>query len=260
MANPLARLVPHLGRVNRATRWRRTKGRPRVFAHRGDSAHAPENTMRAFELARDVGADGLELDARLDGDGHVVVFHDALLERLTGRAGPMHETPASERAALRIGGEPVPLLAEVLDTFDLEFDIEIKTRAGRGGALVAAVARIIADSKRADQTLVSSFDPLALVQFHYHLPNIALGYLFHDEQPLALRKGWPGRWVGASMVHPQHTLCTDESVGAWQRAGYVINTWTVDDADELRRLGRLGVDSVCSNDPAHALAVLTEAA
>jgi len=258
MANPLARLVPHLGRVNRATRWRRTRGRPRVFAHRGDSAHAPENTMRAFELAREVGADGIELDARLDGDGHVVVFHDALLERLTGQNGHMHETPASVRAALRVAGEPVPLLADVLHAFDLEYDIEIKTQTGRGGALVAAVARVIADSGRADQIMVSSFDPFALYQFHYRLPTIALGYLFHDEQPLLLRQGWPGRLIGASMAHPQHTLCTEETVAGWQRAGLAVNTWTVDDADELRRLARLGIDSVCSNDPAHALAVFSE--
>src|SRR3954452_20610992 len=117
---PLARLLPHLGRLDRATRWRRTRGRPRVWAHRGDSAHAPENTMLAFDRARAAGADGIELDVRFDGDHNVVGFHDSQLDRLTGRPGRLAEPAGSARAALRGGGEPVPLLADVLAAFDLE--------------------------------------------------------------------------------------------------------------------------------------------
>ncbi|MBX3157263.1 MAG: glycerophosphodiester phosphodiesterase [Deltaproteobacteria bacterium] len=255
MANPFARLVPHLGRLGRATRWRRVGGRPRVFAHRGDSAHAPENTMRAFELAKAVGADGIELDVRFDGDKNVVVFHDASLDRLAGRPGELAATSAAERAKLRIGGEPIPLLAEVLATVDMELDIEIKTRAGRGAELAAATARLVRDSHRADQVLVSSFDPLALVQFHRHLPEVALGFLFHDKQSRPFRRGWIGRWIGASCIHPQHTLVDADSVRRWHGAGMPVNVWTVDDAEELRRLDDLGIDSVCANDPAHALAV-----
>src|SRR5262245_11393388 len=151
----LARLLPHLGRLGRATRWRRTRGRPRVWAHRGDSAHAPENTMLAFDKARAAGADGIELDVRFDRDENVVVFHDSDLHRLTGLAGRMEELAAPDRARLRVRGEPVPLLAEVLDAFDLEIDVEIKSlKTGRMGRLAAATAKVIADSGRADQILV----------------------------------------------------------------------------------------------------------
>jgi glycerophosphoryl diester phosphodiesterase len=258
MSTPsLARLVPHLGRLGRGTRWRRTRGRPRVWAHRGDSAHAPENTMLAFDRARAAGADGIELDVRFDGDHNVVVFHDSPLERLTGLPGTMEQLSAAERARLRVGGEPVPLLAEVLATFDLEVDVEIKSlKVGRMGALVAATADVIRDSGRADQIVVSSFDPIALLQLHTRMPDLALAYLFHDEQPLPLRRGWVGKWIGASLLHPQHTLCTAASVGAWRRAGLPLNVWTVDDRAELQRLAALGVDGVFANDPAHAIAVL----
>jgi glycerophosphoryl diester phosphodiesterase len=252
--------VPHLGRLGRATRWRRTKGRPRVWAHRGDSAHAPENTLLAFDRARAAGADGIELDVRLDGGGNVVVFHDSELARLTGRPGRIEEVSAAERAQLRVGGEAVPLLADVLAAADreLEIDVELKPRKpGRAGALAEATAKVIKSSGRADQILVSSFDPLALVQLHVFLPGVALGYLFHDEQPLPLRRGWVGTLIGASLAHPQHTLCTEARVAAWHRAGLPINAWTVDDADELRRLARLGVDGVFCNDPGHAIAVLS---
>lgn len=256
--SPLARLLPHLGRLGRATRWRRTRGRPRVWAHRGDSAHAPENTMLAFDRARAAGADGLELDVRFDGDGNVVVFHDSELARLTGLPGRIEQLSAAERARLRVGGEPVPLLAEVLAEFDLEIDVEIKSLAvGRMAALVAATARVIRDSGRADQVLVSSFDPIALLQLHHHLPDAALAYLFHDEQPLPLRRGWVGRWIGASLLHPQSTLCTAARVKAWHTAGMPVNAWTIDDRGELERLAALGVDGVFANDPAHAIAVLS---
>lgn len=258
--SPLARLLPHLGRLGRATRWRRTKGRPRVWAHRGDSAHAPENTMLAFDKARAAGADGIELDVRFDGEHNVVVFHDSQLERLTGRPGCIEQLSAAERAKLRVGGEPVPLLAEVLAEFDLEVDVEIKAlKVGRMGALVAATARVIRDSGRADQILVSSFDPVSLLQLHGHLPDVALAYLFHDEQPLPLRRGWVGNWMGASVFHPQHTLCTPARVKAWHTAGLPINAWTIDDRAELERLAGLGIDGVFSNDPAHALEVLSAA-
>jgi glycerophosphoryl diester phosphodiesterase len=253
----LARFVPHLGRLGRATRWRRTRGRPRVWAHRGDSAHAPENTLRAFDQAKAKGADGIELDVRLDRDGNVVVFHDDALERLCGRPGRMDELAAAERGALRVGGEPVPLLAEVLHAIDLEVNVEIKSnRVGRMGELVERTAKVIRDAGRTDRILISSFDPFVLLQIHRHLPDVATAYIFHDEQALPLRRGWVGRASGASLFHPQHTLCTEDRVRAWHTAGLPINAWTVDDEAELARLARLGIDGVFSNDVAHAVAVL----
>lgn len=253
-----ARRLPHLGRLGRATRWRRTRGRPRVWAHRGDSANAPENTMRAFDQAHAAGADGIELDVRFDGDGNVVVFHDDDLQRLCGVPGRMDQQSAAERGALRVGGEPVPLLAEVLAAFDREINVEIKAdKPGRMGALVAATAKVIKDSGRAEQILVSSFDPVALVQCHQRLPDVAIAYLFHEQQALPVRRGWLGQVLGASLLHPQNTLCTAERVKAWHTAGLPVNAWTVDDPAELTRLAGLGVDGVFANDPARAIAVLS---
>ncbi len=253
----LARLLPHLGRLGRASRWKRGRGRPRVWAHRGDSAHAPENTMLAFDKARTAKADGLELDVRFDGDNNVVVFHDSELNRLMHIDGTMETTSGAERAKLRVGGEPVPTLAEVLHSFDLEIDVEIKSnRTGREGELAAATAKVIKDSGREDQILISSFDPFILLQIHRHLPAIGLAHIFAGDQPFPIRRGWIGTLMGVSIVHPEHTLVTEASVKRWHTAGRPINVWTVDDAAELQRLSRLGVDGVFANDPAHARAVL----
>jgi glycerophosphoryl diester phosphodiesterase len=257
----LARFLPHLGRLGRATRWRRTKGPPRVWAHRGDSKHETENTMAAFDGARRAGATGIELDVRFDRDGTVVVFHDHTLDRLAGRPGRMEDLPAVERQALRLEGKhPVPTLAEVLEHLgDLEVNVEIKAiRPGRMGELATATAKVVADSGCAAQVLLSSFDPFALLSFHRVLPEVALAYLFHAEQPLPLRRGWIGSWMGASIFHPEHVLVTDERAKAWRRAGVPVNPWTVDDAAELRRLAALGVDGVFTNDPAFAVGVFRD--
>ncbi len=213
--------------------------------------------MLAFEKAVAAGADGLEIDVRFDRDKNVVVFHDEELDRLAGRPGKLAELSATDRAALRVQGERVPLLVEVLETFDIELDIEIKVdRAGRMGDLVEAVAKVIKDSRRVDQVLVSSFDPFSLVQFHRHLPDIAIAYIFHQDQQLPLRRGWVGKWIGASLMHPHHSLCTEETLRKWHTAGLPVNAWTVDDPAELKRLAALGIDGVFSNDPGHALRVL----
>lgn len=254
----LARFLPHLGRHGRANRWKRTRGRPRVWAHRGASALKPENTLAAFEAARAAGADGIELDVRLARDGTVVVFHDRDLQRLCGRPGCLEDLDEVERKALRVGGESVPTLAEVFDMLgDLEINVEIKAnKPGRMGALVEATAKVIRQSPRNEQVLISSFDPVALLQFHRHMPDLALAFLFGRDQALPIRKGWVGNILGASVVHPEHTLCTEKTVKRWHTAGMPVNTWTVDDPVELRRLAALGVDGVFANDPAAALAVL----
>lgn len=216
--------------------------------------------MRAFELAKAAGADGLEFDVRLDGEGNVIVFHDDQLDRLVGRPGTIGDLSAAERAALRVRGEPIPLLAEVLDTFDLELDIEIKSeKLGRADDLVAAVAKQLSGTRsRLDRMMVSSFDPAVLLQLHHRIPDIALAYIFHQDQAWVARTGWVGRAIGASLVHPQNTLCTEKRVKEWHTAGMPINVWTVDDPAELRRLAELGVDGVFANDPAAAIAVLSE--
>ena len=254
----LSRVVPHLGRLGRAERWRRLRARPRIWAHRGASAHAPENTLEAFELARSAGADGIELDVRLDRDGNVVVFHDRDLQRLCGRPGCIEELSAAERKELRVRGAAVPTLEEVFHVLgDLELNVEIKAnRPGRNAALVEATANVIRRSGRADQVLVSSFDPFSLLQFYRHLPDIALAFLFGADQTLPIRKGWLGRAMGATVLHPEHTLCTADNVKAWHTSGRPVNAWTVDDPLELQRLNDLGVDGVFTNDPARALNVL----
>jgi glycerophosphoryl diester phosphodiesterase len=152
----------------------------------------------------------------------------------------------------------VPLLRDVIEACGgLELDIELKPpRPGRGGRLAAVVADVIRAGGAADRIIVSCFDPIALLQFRRHAPEIALGYLFHADQALPLRLGLAAPIAGVAAVHPDHRLVSAVAVERWHARGYAVNTWTVDDPARLRELAAIGVDGVCANDPAAALRAL----
>jgi glycerophosphoryl diester phosphodiesterase len=253
----ILRLFPAWGRRQRG-RWLARGARPRVWAHRGASAHEVENTVAAFELAKQHGADGVELDVMLCASGEVVVFHDDDLLRLAGRGERIAAMPWRELAKVALRGTGrIPLLAEALRACgDLPVNVEIKSpRFAAAGALPARVAQVVRDARAQDRVLVSSFDPAALWQLHAAAPELPLAYLFEEKLPGALRSAAAAALVGASAVHPQETLCTPAQVARWRNAGLAVNTWTVDDARRLRELAAAGVDGVFANDPRAAIAV-----
>lgn len=256
IADALARLVPMLGRARRGAHlWRRE--RPIVWAHRGVSAHATENTLAAFALAADHGADGIELDVMSCATGEVVVCHDDDLARLAGRPERVEHLPWSTLRAIPLhGGGTVPLLAEVLDASgDLLVNVELKSvHPGRPSPTPAAVAALLIERRMIDRVVVSSFDPVALWQFHLAAPQVALGFLFELDVPAPWRA--IGGLVGASSLHVRDDLCTPAAIAAWRARGFAIHAWTVDDAARLATLAADGIDGVFANDPRAARAAL----
>lgn len=256
VVDAVSRLVPALGRARRGIGlWRRD--RPLVWAHRGASAHATENTLAAFELARAHGADGIELDVLCCATGELVVFHDDDLRRLADRPERIEATPWPVLRTLEVrGGHRIPLLTDALAAAgELLVNVELKSfRPGRPGPVPAAAARAIAAAGAAARVVVSSFDPLALWQLHVIAPHLPIGFLFEASAPRALRT--LGGVLGASSLHPQQELCTPEAVARWRGRGFAVHAWTVDDPDRLRALAAAGVDGVFANDPRAALAAL----
>lgn len=256
-AASVARLFPAWGRRQRG-RWLTRGARPRVWAHRGASAHAVENTVTAFELAKAHGADGVELDVMSCASGEVIVFHDDDLARLAGRAERIATLPWSELAKVRLRGtERIPMLEDALRACgDLPVNVEIKSpRLGGAGALPARVAQVVRAAKAEERVLISSFDPAALWMLHAAAPELPLAYLFEAKLPRALRSAAAAALAGASAVHPEHVLCTPEQVATWRSAGLAVNAWTVDDPRRLRELAAAGVDGVFANDPKAAIAL-----
>jgi glycerophosphoryl diester phosphodiesterase len=240
--------------------------RPFVFAHRGSSADAPENTLAAFARARADGADGVELDVMQCASGELVVFHDDDLERLCGVPGMVREQSWAQLRALSVRGEPIPLLDEVIETVGAELVINVELKAKPGlrarvldDGLAAAVAVGLRRHENASaRFLVSSFDPVLLARFSVRMPELETALLFAADQALPLRRGWPARLLRTPGVHPEAALVNERSVIAWRRRGLAVRVWTVDDADELRYLASLGVDAVITNRPRDTLRVLGE--
>ena len=230
-----------------------------VLGHRGASADAPENTLAAFKEAVAQSADGVELDAMVCGSGEVVVCHDPNLTRLAGLNIDIGETPYSRLREIDVGsrfgvafrGEPIPLLSQVLAALPdgLVVNVELKCDRFADGGLPRKVAAEIVESNQRHTIVVSSFNPVELVKMRLASPSTPLGLLFEPEGAWWLRHGTLAPLVANCSVHPEHTQCTVATVGRWHQRGYSVFTWTVDDADEIRRLCQAGVDAIITNRP-----------
>ena len=228
-------------------------------AHRGASAAAPGNTLAAFEKAVELGADGVELDVQLSADGVPVIMHDFTVGATTdgsGRVGDLtlaqlRQLDAGVRFAPRFAGQRIPTLAEVLEAFgsQLLFNIELKTTSLRDNGLEQAVVSEVRRQGLDSRVLFSSFNPLSLRRVKKIAPHISAGLLYDLNEPLPLRKAWLAFLAPHEARHPHYKM-VDARYVAWARKrGYGVNTWTVDDPGEMRRLIRLGVDGIITNVP-----------
>jgi glycerophosphoryl diester phosphodiesterase len=248
--------------TGRADAFARPAGRPLVFGHRGARAHAPENTIAAFERAMADGADGVELDVRTTADDEVVVLHDVDLARVTGGrdARTAAALDVAEICAVELeGGARVPTLAETLDWAEARgalLNVELKHDVRDRGTLARLTARLIRTRPRlAGRVLLSSFDPQLLAWSAIYARELPRALLVHAGERLAWTRATrlAARALGCVAAHPQHTMCSPALVRSLRDAGLRVNTWTVNDASEASALALLGVDGIISDDPAAIL-------
>ncbi|HEX6386159.1 MAG TPA: glycerophosphodiester phosphodiesterase family protein [Anaerolineae bacterium] len=221
---------------------------PLILAHRGASADAPENTLTAFALAREQGADGVELDVHLSADGWPVVIHDERVERTTSGTGRVSRLTVAELQALDAGaGQAIPTLDEVFEMLGPGFlyNVEIKAEGWRSKGIEAAVADRIEAYHLENQTVVSSFSPLVVRRARRHLTRTTLVALIHD-RPLSRFHTWLAR---AEADHPHYSLVDTAYMERVRKQGYRVHVWTVDDPAEARRLAGLGVHAIVTNKP-----------
>lgn len=232
-----------------------------MLGHRGAGHAAPENTLAAFELSRREGADGIELDIRLDGSGEVIVLHDPTLTRVTANAETRHVESVShaELARLDVGkGERVPLLSDVLSwakAHDQRVNVELKSDVRSGRNLLRQMARVIERAALPD-LIFSSFHPYFVRWCAQRFPELPRAWLVHDRQRV-LRYAPGLRLLGANALHPQHTLVRAERVLRLKKAGMLVNVWTVNDPERARELANLGVDAIISDVPGQILGALS---
>jgi glycerophosphoryl diester phosphodiesterase len=234
-----------------------------IIAHRGASAYAPENTLRAFELAKAQGADMIELDVHRSADGELFVFHDDTTERWDGRARAVADCTLAELRALDIGGDRVPTLEETC-AFARDAGIALNVELKQPDIVPGAVA-LLRRYDIARTTVISSFYPEALAALQRHAPDISAGFLMERNafRPEAgLHEEWPLphlRAVGARAWHPPFDMPSLTRVlPAVRRAGYAVNVWTVDDPTVARQLAALGASGIITNKPDAIRAALAE--
>ncbi|MBE7465377.1 MAG: glycerophosphodiester phosphodiesterase [Planctomycetes bacterium] len=231
-----------------------------VLAHRGDKAHAPENTIPAFEAGLACGAGGLELDVRLTRDGVALVHHDADFKRSAGDPRSLTETPFSECQALDVGARfsaafaetRVPTLKEVLERFLPRAPIDIELKAPGTPVAVAGLLRAFPDAVRAHAT-VTSFDLGLLGEIRALDGEIKLGWLTTKE---VLAPWAELERLGARTWAAHGPTLTAEACAEAHARGLTVRCWAIHDLEAARRIVALGADGCTYDDPAELLHAL----
>ncbi len=240
---------------------------PLVLGHRGARHAAPENTHRAFELARTEGAAGVELDVRLVKSGQIIVLHDPTLTRVTQKVDrrAVEDLSWSETRTADVGqGEHVPLLSDVLDwaaKHEQLVNVEVKSDVRRRRDLLRGVIDLLLQHAYGTRgVLLSSFDPRFIWRLSRALPGIPSAFLFHTKSPMARAAALVGAAtfsrLGARAVHPEHALVTEQRMQAWRGKKALVGVWTVNDPARAVALAKLGVDYIVSDNPGNILAAL----
>ena len=219
-----------------------------VVAHRGANAYAPENTLASFRLAAEQGADAIEFDVRATADGHLVVIHDASLERTTDRDGEIGSLTLAEIRRADAGGwrgpafrgERVPTLEEVLDVARGRLLVDIELKVPR---VEARVAEHLARAEMTSDALVTSFLEDAVTAMRTLDAGLAVGLL----------QQWPdiARAIDLGMqVYLPHVRMLSADLVAFCRTHDLrIIPWTVRSEEEARTALRHSVRGLIADDP-----------
>jgi len=240
--------------------------RPIIFAHRGDFAHAPENTLPSFEQALQKGADGIELDAKLTSDGQVIVIHDSTVDRTTNGKGRVASLALEEIRKLDAGswfnekfsGTKVPLLEEVFDLVNKDklINIELTNYSSPRDGLAVKVCELLKRHNNHSQILFSSFFSSNLKIASQILPEIPRGLL--------AMPGLVGLWARSfgfmfgdyQALHPHTSSASREQVQRAHRVNRRVHVWTVNSPEEINQLKEWGVDGIFTDDPQMAVNAL----
>jgi glycerophosphoryl diester phosphodiesterase len=242
--------------------------KPAIIAHRGASAYAPENTLAAFKLALEQGADAIELDAKLSADEQVVVIHDQTLNRTTPVSGrvrdfimaDMHKMDAGSHFDIAFRGEPVPTLDEVFKAVGqlTYINVELTNYATPNDKLPEKVAELVKRNKLHQRVFFSSFYLSNLIRIRRLLPEVPVGLL--------LTSGWKGKlshFISTGLLryqslHPRLRDVTSRLIKQTHKKGRLLFVYTVNQEEDMRRLFEIGVDGIFTADPIRAQTVLSK--
>lgn len=235
-----------------------------VFAHRGASGYAPENTLEAFLLAIEQGADGIELDVQLSKDGVPVVIHDETVDRVTGQSGFVKDFTLQELKEMVVLRERfakyrdarIPTLREVLDAVrssGIAVNIELKTGIYWYPEIEKKVAAIVEETGMKDRVIYSSFNHYSVQKLKSIVPDAETAYLFSD---VILRVDDYAAKSGVDGLHPAvYHVKMAEFLSEYLASGLKTRVWTVNERADMQQLIDAGVTAVITNYPDIAIAV-----
>lgn len=228
-----------------------------IWAHRGASAYAPENTLDAFRLAIEMGADGIELDVQLTKDDEIVVIHDETLQRVSNGTGYVRDYTLEELRALNFNKThpeyekaDIPTLREVLQLLqdtDLKLNIELKTGVFFYPHIEQKVVDMVAEYGMQDRVWYSSFNHYSIKEVKRLQPNAKTGLLYSDGiyEPAEYAKR-----LGAEAVHPNHVnLQYPQLMEKCRENDIKTHTWTANTFQDITKCIQYGVDALITNYP-----------
>lgn len=231
---------------------------PICYGHRGARGHAPENTLLAFALAFDLGADGIECDAQLSADGQLIIIHDGTVNRTTTGRGAVRDLSFEALRQLDAGaGQRIPTLDETLALVGArsgQINLELKAESDDEALLVAqAVAARLAELAEDDplrrRLIASSFSLPAVAEIKRRLPWLRVGALFGGRAWTRQTMIARAQELDAEAIHPHPRILTAETVHAAHDAGLRVNVWTANRWATIRQIIAWGVDGVFSDFP-----------
>lgn len=255
---------------------------PRVVAHRGDSAHFPENTLEAFLSAYRMGVDVIETDVHLSRDGFLVIWHDETLDRNTNGTGRIEDHTLEELKSYDAGytfttdgGATFPFRGKGVELCTLEealkacpaqrFNVDLKTK---GEPIVDAFIAVLEENQAKRRVLGASFHLENLKLLRKKEPRITtsistvevVNYLFMHKTRTLPKRLHKSRQI-IFQVPPRQgpiVVITPSFVQAMHERNAIIQVWTINDKAEMERLFKMGVDSVMTDRPALAMEVVKE--
>ena len=230
----------------------------KVWGHRGASQYAPENTLDAFQLAEEQGADGIELDVQLTKDGEVVVCHDEKIDRTSDGTGYLKNYTLKELKALHFNrthpeykNAVIPTLREVYELVKpgkMLVNVELKTGIFTYPGIEEKVLRITKEMDMEDRVIYSSFGHQSLVLIRELKPDAVTGMLYGDRPVNVIPYARDILKVNA--LHPAIYHLSDETlVRDAHKNGLAVHVWTVNEQPYIEACLKQDVDAIITNRP-----------
>ncbi len=229
-----------------------------VIGHRGAKGYAPENTVPSFEKGIECKANMIEFDVRLTRDGHIVIMHDATVNRTTNGTGLVSQLTLKQIKKLDAGvwfspkfeGTQVPTLEEAIASIKgkAKFDIEVKKDSYSNKAIEEKLVGEILKNNILDDTVVISFDLSSLERIKEIEPHLRVGFLFSQDYDFGqgLKEILA---IGGKAIHVEYPHLTTHLVSKAHRDGILVRPWNPNDKKQMSKLIRMGVDGIGTDFP-----------